>query len=99
MGHDAYDPGAADLSNYISERSKCVAMHTNFSRLLIDTSKPIISDQLVPLQYSDGKFVSFNKDGFDLSDRLESFYYLYHKILTEMIWFLNPQLIVSIKSH
>ena len=53
----------------------------------------------MPLQYSDGKFVSFNKDGFDLSDRLESFYYLYHKILTEMIWFLNPQLIVSIKSH
>ena len=44
LGHDAFDPGAADLSNYISERTQCVALHTNFSRLLIDPSKPIASD-------------------------------------------------------
>ncbi len=49
LGHDAYDPGAADLSNYISERTKCLALHTNYSRLLVDPSKPIVSDQLVPL--------------------------------------------------
>ena len=99
LGHDAFDPGAADLSNYISERTKCIALHTNFSRLLIDPSKPIASDQLVPLQYIDGSFVSFNKDGFDLQDRLSNFYLIYHKVLSEMIWFLNPQYVILIKSH
>ncbi len=99
LGHDAYDPGAADLSNYISESTRCIALHTNFSRLLIDPSKPIASDQLIPLQYMDGSFVSINKDGYDLQDRLNSFYLVYHKVLSEMIWFLNPSHIALIKSH
>ena len=99
LGHDAFDPGAADLSNYISEKTRCVALHTNFSKLLIDPSKAIASDNLVPLQYSDGTFVGFNKDGYDLPDRLKSFYFIYHKILAEMIWFLNPACVVMIQSH
>jgi predicted N-formylglutamate amidohydrolase len=36
LGHDAYDPGASDLSHYISEHTKCMAVHANFSRMLID---------------------------------------------------------------
>lgn len=59
----------------------------------------MLSDTLVPLQYEDGEFISFNKDGYDLRDRMSSFYVLYHKILTEVIWFLNPSLVVSVKSH
>lgn len=97
--HDAFDPGAADLSNYISERTKAIAFHSNFSRLIVDPSKSLLSNDLVPLTYQDGSFVSFNKDGYSLDERLSSFYLNYHKILTEMVWFLDPKLIVSIKSH
>lgn len=44
QGHDAYDPGAADLSNFISEQIKCFAFHSNFSRLLIDPARHVLSD-------------------------------------------------------
>ena len=76
-----------------------MAFHSNFSRLLIDPSKPILSDSLVPLFYRDGSLVSFNKDGYDLNDRILNFYLQYHKILAEIIWFLKPSLVVSLKSH
>lgn len=90
LGHDAFDPGAADLSNYISEKTKCLALHTNFSKLLVNPSLPLIADNLVQLKYSDGSFISFNKDGYDLAERLDNFYFIYHKILAEILWFLNP---------
>jgi hypothetical protein len=73
-------------------------MHTNWSRLLIDPTVGIASDRLVPMRFSNGDLVSWNKNGFDLKERIE-FYYLWHKILAEMIWFLDPQLIIAIKSH
>ena len=98
LGHDAFDPGAADLSNYLSENLSVFAVHANFSRLLIDPAKPIVSDGLVPVTYSDGELVSFNKDGYILNDRL-GFYLNYQNILTEVVWWLNPDVVVAIKSH
>lgn len=50
-GHDAFDPGAAELSNYLSERTKCIAFHSNFSRLIIDPSVHTLNNDIVPLQY------------------------------------------------
>lgn len=97
-GHDAFDPGAADLSFHLSESLECVAMHANWSRLIIDPSQPIASDRLVPLNFSDGSYVSWNKDGYDLNDRL-TFYLHWHKLLAEMIWFLDPALVLAIESH
>ena len=99
QGHDAYDPGAADLSHFISEQAKCMAFHSNFSRLLIDAGKPIINDDLVPIHYTNGQLVSFNKDGHDLNGRVSNFYLPFHKVLTEMIWFLQPELVCIIRSH
>ena len=44
QGSDAYDPGAADLSNFVSESLQVMAVHGNFSRLIIDLGKHITSD-------------------------------------------------------
>lgn len=49
--NDGWDPGAADLANYISEETNSMALMTNFSKLLIDPSVPICSDKLVRLSY------------------------------------------------
>ena len=43
--------------------------------------------------------MSFNAFGYDLNDRVQSFYLLYHKILAEVVWFLDPDTVVFVKSH
>jgi hypothetical protein len=102
QGHDAFDPGAADLSHFISEYTKCMAFHSNFSKLLIDNGKPLLHDRIVPFDYlsdSERDYVSFNKDGFDLPSRISNYYYMYHKVLSEVLWFLDPAMVVLIRSH
>ena len=58
-----------------------------------------MNNSLVPIMYKNGEYISFNKDGYNLNDRLSSFYLNYQNILTEMVWFLDPKLVVSIRSH
>ena len=75
-----------------------MAIHGNFSRLIIDPGKHISSDQLIPLTYADGTLISLNKDGYTLDERLRN-YINYHAIVAEVMRFLQPQLVVSIRSH
>ena len=88
--NDGFDPGAADLTNYISESTACMGVMTNFSRLLIDPGVPICNEKLVRVVYDSDptKLVSFNSQEYELELRLSSFYSKYHKILTESMWFL-----------
>ena len=88
--NDGFDPGAADLANYISESTECMGVLTNFSKLLIDPGVPICNEKLVRVVHDSDptKLVSFNSHEYDLESRIDKFYSKYHKILTEAMWFL-----------
>ena len=40
-GLDGHDPHTADFASSLSERLQCIAVMANFSRLVIDASKPV----------------------------------------------------------
>lgn len=70
--NDGYDPGAADLANFISEATGCLGVHTNFSKLLVDPSLPLCNDKLVRTVHDSDKsiLVSFNSHEYDLDARI-----------------------------
>ena len=45
---EGFDPGAAEFVNALSERLNCIAILTNFSKLIIDSSVPICNQDLIP---------------------------------------------------
>ena len=51
LSNQAYDCGAGDLCNSLSEKLQCLAIMANFSKLLIDPGKPLISEDLVKDMY------------------------------------------------
>jgi len=99
--NDGFDPGAADLAAFISEQNKCMALLGNYSKLLIDPSLPLANDNLVRVAYKSDpdQPVTFNDEGYLLSERVVKFYVEYHRVLTEVIWFLQPQVILNVHSH
>jgi predicted N-formylglutamate amidohydrolase len=48
LANDAFDPGAADFTNYVSEKTETMSVMTGFSRLIVDPSVPLISNDLIP---------------------------------------------------
>ena len=46
-GYECFDKGAADLASALSERLECMAIMTNFSRLLIDPSLDICNENII----------------------------------------------------
>ena len=90
---EAYDQGAALFTNTLSEELRCLAVMTNFTKLLIDAAKPLTSKELIRHYYKevgiDGKQIpiSFNNQGYRLYERLSNFYLEYHKILNECMDF------------
>lgn len=98
--HEAFDAGAADLVSSLSERLECMAVLTNFSKLIIDSSHPICSRDLIVSHYrSEDLPVSFNCEGYRLWERLSDFYLEYQKILLETMVFLEPKIVISVHSH
>ena len=77
----------------------------NFSKLIIDPAKPLVSKELVRTLYreldAEGNPVpvSFNYRGYRLFERLETFYLEYHKILLEAVEYLEPQIILNVHTH
>ena len=74
----------------------------NFSRLLIDPSKPLADENLIRTKYRSPDHeipVSFNVQGYRLFERLETYYLEYHKLLKESLEYLEPKCILSIHSH
>lgn len=97
-----FDIGAEDLSFNLSEKLKCLAVMSNFSRLIIDPTKPITDSHLIRSHYRNPDHetpVSFNSQGYRLWERLETFYLEYHKLLRETLDYLEPTCIISIHSH
>lgn len=97
---ETYDAGAGDFAVKLAERLDCLAVCSNFSKVIIDPSLPLCSPHLVRTHWADGTPVSFNNDGFRLWERLSDFYLEYHKVLREALIFLDaPRVVLSIHSH
>ena len=73
----------------------------NFSKLIIDPSVPIINNDLIPQTYkSDPTLpISFNAQGYQYYERLSGYYLEYHKVLQDLMWFLEPEIVVGVHSH
>ena len=46
-----FDIGAADLAYSLSEKQRCMAVMSNYSKLLIDPSKHVVDEQLIRNYY------------------------------------------------
>ena len=88
--NDGFDPGAAELADYISEATESLCIMTNFSKLLIDPGLPLCSEKLIRTVHDSDQstIVSFNSNKYDLDSRITTYYTKYHKILSEAMWFL-----------
>ena len=83
-----------------------MAVCTNFSKMLIDPSLPIINNKLVRMCFDQVEGlnhvepIEFNKNGFRFWERLSDSYLEYQKVLREIMVFLDyPKIIVSIHTH
>ena len=100
-GSDAYDVGAADLTDYLSEQLNCIAVVANFSKLIIDPGLPLANANLVRLTYDSNPLqpVSFNGSVLDYKDRIKNFYVPFTSVLAEALFFSQPQLVINIRTH
>ncbi|CDW90371.1 UNKNOWN [Stylonychia lemnae] len=103
--HEATDVGVFDLTSSISEMSKTLAVCSNFSKLIIDPAQPILSQRLVREYYREEEQsgvkipISINHQGYRLFDRLETYYLEYHKILLDVLEFIQPNIVLNIHTH
>jgi predicted N-formylglutamate amidohydrolase len=97
--HWAYDIGAIELAKAVAEELKIMLVHTNYSRLIIDTNRPIASDTLFRLQ-GDGKTVELNKElsPDEERTRIEKHYFSYYWMLRKADKAVDPEYIFSIHS-
>lgn len=77
--HWAYDLGAWELTEELSEASQCAAVLANFSRLVVDPNRPLDSPTLFR-NIAEGQPVVLNQDlsAADRELRIAEFYRPYH---------------------
>lgn len=97
--HWGYDIGAKDLAMELSEESKTLSIYSNFSRLLIDPNRSLISDTLIRKNVEKSEELSLNKEEFlDRDKRINLFYMPYYKVLSEALSFVEPKYVISCHS-
>lgn len=97
--HWAYDPGAKDVALKLAEITNTLLIYPNFSRLILDPNRSLISSTLIR-EFVEGN-VRFEMNHPDIqirSKRLELFYYPYHEILYEVFDFIKPKYFISVHS-
>ncbi len=97
--HWAYDPGAKEVALRLAEITKTLLIYPNFSRLILDPNRSLISTTLIR-EFVEGN-IRFDLNHPDVQyreKRLELFYYPYHEILSEVINFLRPKYFISVHS-
>lgn len=97
--HWAYDPGAAQISRELAPRLGCMAVLSNFSRLLIDPNRPLASQTLFR-SHADNEAIDLNSDmpTEDRDARITRFYIPYHLELGRAAREVDPLLVLSIHS-
>jgi predicted N-formylglutamate amidohydrolase len=101
--HWAYDPGAKDIGLELSEKAKILSIYSDFSRLIIDPNRSLLSETLIRRFVEKDIELEFNKkgkiilkiDNLDRDKRIEIYYLPYYKILREVLLFTMPKHILS----
>ena len=62
-GQDGYDMGAKDMCLELSEKIKVLSIHSNFSKLIIDPNKSLLSKELIIQYLGWMEELIFNKKG------------------------------------
>lgn len=95
--HWAYDIGAKDTALSLAEKTESLAISTNFSRLIIDPNRNILSNTLIRKFVEVDVELDINKDD-DREKRIELYYLPYYNLLYEVLNTLNPNYFISIHS-
>lgn len=65
--HWGYDPGAKDFGMEVSEKAEIFSIFTNFSRLILDPNRSIISNTLIRDTVEKNIKLSFNENGREIN--------------------------------
>jgi hypothetical protein len=61
--HWGYDIGAKDFGLELSEKSKILSIYSNYSRLILDPNRSLLSDSLIRKYVEKNVKLDFNDDG------------------------------------
>ena len=101
--HIAWDIGAAEVTRLVAERLDAPALLAGYSRLVIDLNRHPGHPDSVP-EISDGTVIPGNRnlDGADRAERVETFFWPYHRAITDALtrqcWSGRPPALFSIHS-
>jgi predicted N-formylglutamate amidohydrolase len=94
--HWGYDIGAKDIGMELSEAAEILSIHSNFSRLLIDPNRSLISNSLIRQTVEKGEELTLNRDDrVDRDKRIEIFYLPYYRLLFECLSYIKPKYVIS----
>lgn len=94
--HWGYDIGSRDMGLEIIEESKLMGVFSNFSRLLIDPNRSILSDTLIRKYVEKDIELEINKeDKLNAEERIKMFYMPYYYVLREVLHFIKPRYVIS----
>lgn len=97
--HWAYDIGAKDITINLAEYVECFSICTNFSRLILDPNRGLLSNTLIRKFVEIDHELDVNKVD-DRVERVNLFYNPYFEILYEALNFINQNiLLICILSH
>lgn len=97
--HWGYDIGSKDMGLELSEKAEIISIFSNFSRLLIDPNRTLISSTLIRTHVEKNIELSVNREEFlDEEKRIEIFYLPYYKIMKEALNYIKPKYALSIHS-
>lgn len=84
--HWGWDPGAARLTEALQASLGCVAVLSDFSRLVIDPNRPLVAPDLVR-EAAEGHRFSFNEgiDAAEVRRRIDRFYAPYHASIEALL--------------
>jgi predicted N-formylglutamate amidohydrolase len=95
--HWGYDPGAKDAGINLAESLNSMFIATNFSRLILDPNRSVLSNTLIRKNVEIDVELDINKNP-DREERINKFYIPYHNILYEVLSFINPKYFIQMHS-
>ena len=97
--HWGYDIGSKDLGLELSEQANILSIYANFSRLLIDPNRTLVSSTLIRTHVEKNAELSVNREEvLDEDKRIEIFYLPYYKIMKEALNYIKPRYAISVHS-
>ena len=97
--HWASDIGADDFTRGLASAVNAPAVLSNFSRLLVDTNRPLDSDTLFR-RFADDRPVHLNASitEDDSERRLQDYYHPYHQAVSEMVGKSSAEIVFGVHS-